>query len=88
MVLDQSITNAPNQKSGYTFAYTPQGPTIPSPPAGCAAGYSSYLVTAMPNNVYTGTESFCSDESFVLHYSTTGAAIATPVACEALPVMQ
>jgi type IV pilus assembly protein PilA len=88
MVLDGSITNPPNQKSGYTFSYTPQGPAITNPPAGCTAGYSSYLITAMPNNIYTGTQSYCSDESFVLHYSTTGAAIATSVACESLPAMQ
>ena len=88
MVLDPSITTAPNQHSGYTFSYTGEGPTIPNPPAGCAAGYSSYLITAMPNNAYTGTQSFCSDETMVLHYSSTGAAIATPAACEALPVMQ
>jgi type IV pilus assembly protein PilA len=88
MVLDATLTNAPNQHSGYTFSYTGQGPTIPNPPAGCGPGYSSYLITAMPNNVYTGTESFCSDELMVLHYSSTGAAIATSAACEALPVMQ
>jgi type IV pilus assembly protein PilA len=88
MVLDPSVTNAPNQHSGYTFAYAGQGATIPNPPGGCAAGYSSYLITAMPNNVYTGTNSFCSDETMVVHYSTTGAAIATMAACEALPVME
>lgn len=88
MVLDASITNAPNQHSGYTFAYSGQGAAVPNPPAGCAAGYSAYLITAMPNNVYTGTNSFCSDESMVVHYSTTGAAIGTEAACEALPVMQ
>jgi len=88
MLIDASLANAPNQKSGYTFTYAGQGPTIANPPPGCAAGFQSYLITAMPNNVYTGTQSFCSDESMVLHYSTTGAGIPTPAACEALPALQ
>ena len=87
-LVDNLIAVAPNQKSGYTFSYAPQGPANPNPPAGCAAGYTSYLVTAMPRSVYTGTQSFCSDEAMVLHYSSTGAAIATPAACEALPALQ
>jgi type IV pilus assembly protein PilA len=87
-ILDPSIAAAPNQKSGYIYAYTPEGPAVSNPPPGCVAGYSSYLVTAMPVNVFTGTSSFCSDESFTLHYSSVGAAIATPAACEALPAMQ
>jgi type IV pilus assembly protein PilA len=87
MLIDPSLTNAPNQKSGYTFAYIPQGPAILNPPAGCSAGYSSYLITAMPNNANTGTQSFCTDQTMVLHYSSTGAAIANPAACEALPAL-
>ena len=87
-LIDNLIASAPNQKSGYTFSYAPQGPANANPPAGCAAGYSSYLITAMPRSVYTGTQSFCSDEAMVLHYSSTGAAVATPAACEALPALQ
>jgi type IV pilus assembly protein PilA len=87
-LVDNLIAAAPNQKSGYTFAYNPQGPANAGPPAGCAAGYSSYLITAMPRSVYTGTQSFCSDEAMVLHYSSTGAAVATSAACEALPALQ
>jgi prepilin-type N-terminal cleavage/methylation domain-containing protein len=87
-LVDNLIAQAPNQKSGYTFAYNPQGPPNLNPPGGCAAGYSSYLITAVPSGVYTGTQSFCSDESMVLHFSSTGAAVATPTACEALPTLQ
>jgi len=87
-LIDALLANAPSQKSGYTFSYAGQGATIPNPPAGCAPGYNSYLITAMPNNVYTGTQSFCSDESMVLHYSTIGAGIPTVAACEALPALQ
>jgi type IV pilus assembly protein PilA len=88
MLIDQSLATAPSQKSGYTFAYTPQGPAILNPPAGCGPGFSSYLITAMPNNTYTGTQSFCTDETMVLHYDSTGAAIANPAACEASPALQ
>src|SRR3984885_4444257 len=87
-LIDNTIASAPSQKAGYTFAYAPQGGAIPNPPPGCAAGYSQYLITAMPNSVLTGTQSLCMDEAFVLHYSTTGAAIPTEAASEALPVMQ
>ena len=87
-LIDNNIANSPDQKAGYTFSYQPQGAAITNPPAGCAAGYSQYLITAMPNNVFTGTQSFCSDEGLVLHYSSAGAAVATEAACEALPVLQ
>jgi type IV pilus assembly protein PilA len=88
MLVDNSIASAPNQKSGYTFSYTPQGGAISNPPPGCGAGFLSYLITAMPNSVYTGTQSFCADEAMIVHYSSTGAAVATPAACEALPSLQ
>ena len=88
MVLDPTITTAPNQKSGYTFAYTPQGASISSPPTGCAAGYSSYLITAVPTTFLTGTNSYCSDESNVLHFDVTGAVSTTPAACDSLPAVQ
>jgi type IV pilus assembly protein PilA len=87
-LIDNTIANAPSQKSGYTFNYTPQGGAIANPPAGCPAGFSQYLITATPNNVLTGTQSFCMDEMFALHYSSTGAAIPSEAACETLPEMQ
>ncbi|MGB9067915.1 MAG: prepilin-type N-terminal cleavage/methylation domain-containing protein [Candidatus Acidiferrales bacterium] len=87
-LVDNSIAIAPSQKSGYTFAYLPQGAAITNPPTGCAAGFSQYMITAMPNSVLTGTQSFCMDETFVLHYNTTGAAIPSEGVCEALPTMQ
>jgi type IV pilus assembly protein PilA len=88
LLLDPNVSTAPNQKTGYQFTYTPQGPTIASPPPGCVPGYLQYLVTATPLSVVTGTDSYCSDEPGTIHYSTVGAAIATPAACEALPVLQ
>ena len=88
LLLDPLLSTAPNQKSGYLFTYLPQGPAIASPPAGCVAGYLQYLVTATPLGTNTGTNSYCSDEPGTIHFANTGAAIPTPAACEALPVLQ
>jgi len=88
ILLDPLVSGAPNQKSGYLFSYLPQGPTVTVPPAGCTPGYLQYLVTATPLGIATGTDSYCSDEPATIHYSTVGAAIATPTACEALPALQ
>jgi type IV pilus assembly protein PilA len=88
VLLDPLVSGAPNQKSGYVYAYLPQGAPILGPPAGCAAGFLQYLVTATPLSPSTGTDSYCSDEPATIHYSSIGAAIGTPAACEALPVLQ
>jgi len=87
LLLDPQISTAPNQKSGYVFIYSPQGPAIASPPAGCVPGYQGYLVSAAPLSPATGTNSYCSDEPGVIHYDSTGSAIGAPAACEALPVL-
>jgi type IV pilus assembly protein PilA len=88
LLLDPLLSTAPNQKSGYVFTYLPQGAAIASPPPGCAPGYLQYLVTANPLGTNTGTNSYCSDEPGTIHFANSGAAIATPAACEALPVLQ
>lgn len=88
LLLDPVVSAAPNQKSGYVFAYLPQGAAVTSPPAGCVPGYLQYLVTANPISVFTGTQSYCSDEPGTIHYDVTGGAIPTPDACEALPALQ
>ncbi len=88
LLLDPVISTAPNQKSGYLFTYLPQGAAITEPPPGCAPGYLQYLVAATPLSAMTGTDSYCSDEPGTIHYSAVGAAIGTPAACEALPVLQ
>lgn len=88
LLLDPVVAAVPNQKSGYQFTYLPQGAPITTPPTGCAAGFLEYLVTATPLSVATGTDTYCSDEPGTIHYSSAGAAIATPAACEALPALQ
>jgi prepilin-type N-terminal cleavage/methylation domain-containing protein len=84
-LIDTLFATAPNQKSGYTYAYIGTNPVTVA--AGCgAAGDNNYLVTATPMIVgITGSRSFCSEEPGVIHYDATGAATASAAACEALP---
>ena len=88
VLIDNLIASAPNAKSGYTFNYTPQGPPVTSPPAGCTAGCEADIVTAVPLSIYSGTDSYCADEPGVIHFNTLGTAIAGPAACDALPALQ
>lgn len=85
LLLDQLITNPPHLKSGYVFSYAGTGSNTPPVP-GCARGFYSYLVTATPSMVgATGNRSFCSDLPGVIHFDSTGAAIANQAQCDALP---
>jgi type IV pilus assembly protein PilA len=89
VLMDPVTTTAPNQKSGYQFAYTPVGAPVVAP-AGCsAAGSNAYLITATPITVnLTGTRSFCSDEPGTIHFNVLGTTPGSQVACEALPALQ
>lgn len=84
-LIDTVFATAPNQKSGYTYAYIATNPVTVAP--GCGApGDINYLVTAVPVMVgITGSRSFCSEEPGVIHYDVNGAAVASGAACEALP---
>jgi type IV pilus assembly protein PilA len=88
-LMDPIVATAPNQKSGFTFAYTAVGAPV-TPPAGCgSAGTNSYLVTASPIlNGLSGSRSFCADEAGTIHYDITGTKPLTQTACEALPTLQ
>ena len=80
---------ASGQKTGYTFAYAPQGAPVTPPPSCAPPGYEAYLVSAKPINPgVTGQRSFCSAEPGVIHYDIAGGAIATLAACDALPALQ
>lgn len=87
-LLDAVLVNAPNQKSGYTFSYTGQDAPV-TVPAGCAApGFTGFVTTAVPIKVgITGGRSFCTTEDGVIHYDSSGAAIATGAACQGLPAL-
>jgi prepilin-type N-terminal cleavage/methylation domain-containing protein len=56
-------------KSGYTFAAVGNTPV-----AGANQAYES---NATPSSVNTGTRSFCSDQTGVIRYKTTGVAVGT-----------
>jgi type IV pilus assembly protein PilA len=73
---------AAGAKSGYTIT-APGG----APLNGIV---TTFAVSAVPQSVgRTGQRGFCSDESGVVRYDVTGvAAVATDVACQALPPLQ
>ena len=89
VLVDTTITGAPNQKSGYQFAYTGEEGKVTTSPTGCTnPGFNGYLVTATPITVgVTGNISYCSTEPGVLHYDVTGAVASDEATCTALPTL-
>jgi type II secretory pathway pseudopilin PulG len=72
VLMDNIIADAPSQKLGFIFAYTPVGTPVAAVPGCSAAGSNAYLVTATPISEFiTGIRSFCSDEPGTIHYDTT-----------------
>jgi type IV pilus assembly protein PilA len=90
ILLDDTLTTPPFQKSGYQLDYQPQGAPILNPPAACGTpGFNSYLTTAVPVVVgQTGQTSYCSSEPGVIHFDPTGAKAASPAVCDLLSVLQ
>jgi type IV pilus assembly protein PilA len=88
-LMDPVVTIAPNQKNGFTYAYTAVGAPVAAP-AGCGTpGSNAYLVSATPVLFgVTGLRSFCSDEPGVIHYDISGATATSQANCEALPPLQ
>ena len=78
------------QKSGFNFTYTATGAAVTVVPAGCTAGNAGFVIAGVPITVgTTGQRSFCSDETGVIYYDSTGATTATTeAACEALAALQ
>lgn len=86
VLLGPLLTNPPNMKSGYVFAYSAEGGQVPQAPGCGNAGSYAYLVTAKPSNIgFSGQRSFCSDTPGVIHFDATGAPITSVASCEALP---
>ncbi len=79
-LIDAILATAPNQKSGYTFAWTPGVTAVAPVPAGCVAGFvDGFAVTATPIVVgQTGQRSFCVDATGVIRFQPSGAVIGTP----------
>ncbi|HEY6904207.1 MAG TPA: prepilin-type N-terminal cleavage/methylation domain-containing protein [Candidatus Acidoferrales bacterium] len=90
VLVEVTITAAPNQKSGYQYAYTGTQGNVTNKPPNCGQpGFNGYLVTAKPISVgNTGNISYCSDEPGVIHYDTTAGTPPDEAACEALPTLQ
>jgi type IV pilus assembly protein PilA len=83
-LLDPLISQAPNQKSGYTLSATGAGGagTVASP-------NTTFESAAVPISAQTGTRTFCSDESGVVRFIAGGGADpGTDVLCEANPPLQ
>ena len=89
ILLGPNLTNPPNQASGYTFAYKPQGPSVTAGSGCTLPGYNAYVATATPTiATVTGTRSFCSTEPGTIHVAVAGGPIASSAACNALPALQ
>ncbi|MGD0956765.1 MAG: prepilin-type N-terminal cleavage/methylation domain-containing protein [Candidatus Acidiferrales bacterium] len=89
ILIDEILAAPPYQRSGYQFALTGTQGNVGDPPPGCTPGFIGYLGTATPIAMgVTGNMSYCTDESGVLYYDTTGATAASEAACEALPIIQ
>ena len=74
--IDATVDDAAG-KQGYVFA-NPEAPTA-----------NTFMVAAVPVTLnQTGGRSFCVSEDGVIRVQATGAAIATRVACQALPATQ
>lgn len=89
ILVDEVITTAPNQKSGYQFAYTgEQGNVAASPPSCAKPGFNGYLATGVPITIgTTGLISYCTTEPGIIHYDTTGAVAPDEVTCNSLPTL-
>jgi prepilin-type N-terminal cleavage/methylation domain-containing protein len=90
ILVDEILTTAPNQKSGYQYAYSGNQGNVTSVPPGCSnPGFNGYLTTAAPITLgVTGNISYCSSEPGIIHYDTTGATAASATTCTSLPTLQ
>jgi prepilin-type N-terminal cleavage/methylation domain-containing protein len=79
-----------SQKSGYSFTYTPINPNAAAANGCTAAGANDFVVNAVPITLgSSGQRSFCTDESGVIRFDSTGATAATTEAgCAALTALQ
>ena len=84
-LLDNVLAADPASKAGYTFVYTPAVAWTGTNPS-CAGGFNTYAIDATPIVVgSTGQNSYCTDESGVIRYQTTGAQMGnSDAACQAV----
>jgi|SRR5580700_9262445 type IV pilus assembly protein PilA len=91
-LIDEVLSTAPNQKTGYTYTFTPNGVAslTTGVPAACgASGDSGYSISATPVALgVTGTTSFCIDETGVIRFNAAGAVIPAPCTASKFPPLQ
>ena len=89
ILVDETITSPPYQKSGYQFAYAGTlGNVAVSPPICSNPGFLGYLATATPmSNHVTGNISYCSSEPGIIHYDLSGVVAPDSNTCDALPTL-
>jgi type IV pilus assembly protein PilA len=90
-LIDEVLSTAPNQKTGYKFAFTPTAPVALTAgiPAACgASGDTGFSVSATPNSASTGIFSYCIDESGIVRVNSTGVLIPPPCSKSGFPPLQ
>ncbi len=76
-------------KSGYIFTYTMANANVIRSPGCSNPGGNSYFIEAHPQTVgQTGQRSFCTDQSGVIRYDSTGTTVANDAKCQGLPALQ
>ena len=86
VLIDNSLSTAPYQKSGYQYALTGDQGNVSVSPPGCTPGFVGYLATAVPLTFgTTGNLSYCSSEPGIIHYDPSGTVAGTSAICNALP---
>jgi type IV pilus assembly protein PilA len=90
ILVDETVTSPPYQKSGYQFAYAgDQGNVALVPPSCSNPGFIGYLATATPiTNHVTGNISYCSSEPGIIHFDTSGVVAPDAPTCSSLPTLQ
>ncbi|MFY9802165.1 MAG: prepilin-type N-terminal cleavage/methylation domain-containing protein [Candidatus Acidiferrales bacterium] len=91
-LIDEVLSTAPFQKSGYGFVFTANGNVALASgvPAACgASGDTGYSISATPVTLgSTGTASYCVDETGVIRVNSSGVAIPAPCANSGFPPLQ
>ncbi len=90
ILIDPVLASPPYQRSGFQFALTGEEGNVVTVPPGCGTpGFNGYLITSVPTSLgVTGTISYCTDESGIIHYDPSGNVSASATACDALSPVQ
>ena len=88
-LIDEVLSTAPNQKTGYKFVFTANGTAALTAgiPAACGvSGDTGFTVSATPSTLgMTGTASYCVDETGVVRVNAAGIVIPAPCSTSGFP---